>query len=1128
MAAARVQVSLLLQEKETILKEQNQFRNTQRFYIEEITKAVAEQRKFGSHSLEFQNVQHKITEIMQQMYSRIGTPEDAKRCEREWRERLEDIDKKLKMYQSVHLPPNQVGQWGPPNDAYTNEHIPIHSLNTYENESRSSSACKSVHPFTLSDHHGSLYDDKGMASSSISGEDQLPPNIEAADVLEEVHRRHGRLYHPTQFPFQFSQDSDINGHFASTSNTSLPLSQSTNASNYHRHYRVPPAAHYKRNSPSSGSDNASSSSGHYHRESGPASEASFSSINLSQSTTSSRNGYVYRLPRPSLPNSNPGSATNLFPTHQYQMSKKHSLPHGHKQSMPPTNSRPSSSNSKKGKTESNKPNDKDRDSFSLKLEMIMSMMSALPSSSQSNNDAVKLISALSQSSECCAVLRQQTFMSQLIKTLHSNEKPSKELAEVRGKALITLQNIVESNPHTKQRRCERSVLNALNKIRVHCDLLFEFIDSCNYPESLMRMKIENIQQSCNNLLSVVQALLKYSSSKELYRPAILTFGGIQTMARILICDYELPTGGEGKIIQHSSEILAITITILVNLTYGDRDNKVLLCQIPSFLKALTSHICSFNEQIMSKGAQVLRNISCKATTEIKDSLMKSKVASILMEAIEHAKVETTIQHITSALWNLSAHSIDNRYFICEAKNGIEILVSLLSYNSPSGATVVIENVGGVLRNLSNVISQEAKYRKRFYEVGGLDKLVQHLKSRNKVVLGNATGILWNLSARCPDNQKLLWDLGCVPLLDVLQTSPVRNVAENARGALRNLLAFGQSKGWTTWADHGHRRRPQQMYSKSTITLPSGGSYSNIARDPSGRSSAPSASSLYKSSHSLVQFNHKNTMDKLASKHSASHLNNPQDYSPKSDHFAPRFSRVSSAPQPNDEWMNYRPSKHMNSPQSMKKPVMYHPHGAPSSSQIHPANYKRTNSKTSSSHVMKSPNDHSYPYSQSESYDSEVHSISGASLGLSPQLPSEEVVREGGVTYDELDIEIDDHLDDETTISHFRHHSEAESETSDALSIAEQFLRDRESMRRICNPPTASSPSPSKLSPCVHHHKNPGLVEFSRALGTGSLSLDGTTPKGDGLESISESGDVTSRSHTSSISSSVGQEIRTDI
>ena len=474
----------------------------------------------------------------------------------------------------------------------------------------------------------------------------------------------------------------------------------------------------------------------------------------------------------------------------------------------------------------------------MKLEVVMSMMSALSSSSQSDGDAVKLMVALSESSETCSVLRQPMFMSLLIKILHSNEKaPPKEQMEIKSKALVAIHNIVESNSNTKQRRSERSVLNVLNKIRAHCDLLFDFIYSYNHQEPIGNAELDSIQTSCNILTAALRKLLKYSNEKEFHRPAILNLGGLQTMADVIISDYRLPKTQDRKIISHNFEVLVIAITVLINLTYGDINNKLVLCSIPTFLNALMGHVRSFNEQVMSKGAQVLRNLSCKATPEIKDCLLKCNAAVVLMEAVDNASAETTIQHITSALWNISAHSLDNRYKVCLAKNGIETLVGLLSYNSPSGATIVIENVGGVLRNLSNVVSQEAKFRKRFREAGGLSKLVQHLKSRNKVVLTNATGILWNLSARCPDNQKMLWDLGCIPLLDVLQTSPQRNISENARGALRNLLAFGQSKGWTSRVDlpiSSTSNKPRHIYSKSTTILPS----SSEPVDQSGRCSAP--------------------------------------------------------------------------------------------------------------------------------------------------------------------------------------------------------------------------------------------------------------------------------------------------
>ena len=40
---------------------------------------------------------------MQQMYDQIGTPEDAKRSEQMWNERLFKIEERLKMYPNSHL-----------------------------------------------------------------------------------------------------------------------------------------------------------------------------------------------------------------------------------------------------------------------------------------------------------------------------------------------------------------------------------------------------------------------------------------------------------------------------------------------------------------------------------------------------------------------------------------------------------------------------------------------------------------------------------------------------------------------------------------------------------------------------------------------------------------------------------------------------------------------------------------------------------------------------------------------------------------------------------------------------------------------------------------------------------------
>ena len=235
------------------------------------------------------------------------------------------------------------------------------------------------------------------------------------------------------------------------------------------------------------------------------------------------------------------------------------------------------------------------------------------------------------------------------------------------------------------------------------------------------------------------------------------------------------------------DAIAITITILINLTYGDTNNKQFLCGFSDFLPALMHHLSTMDEQILSKGSQVLRNLSCKATQEIKDGLLKCNAAGVLMEAVEYANGETTTQHITGALWNISAHSNEVRHRLCTIGNGIETLVGLLSYNSPSGATVVIENVGGVLKNLSSVISQEEEYRRRFREAGGLAKLVQHLKSKNRTVLANATGIYGICQLGVPKTRS------CFGILDQYHSLMYCNPAR--KGILQRMLGVHCAICW---------------------------------------------------------------------------------------------------------------------------------------------------------------------------------------------------------------------------------------------------------------------------------------------------------------------------------------------
>lgn len=703
-----------------------------------------------------------------------------------------------------------------------------------------------------------------------------PAEVLAA-LSQKPHHNHRKLP-SSKYPMASSLSQDTFNEFRQPyhhSPSSMSLSQTTHPPRLYRHADRP-QYYRKPGSPASSSDTGSMTSSVAHRlGSGP---GSVISITTDSSTRSNPKGL---LPRPPSLASSSGSATSVLPKAGYpsygefsQRSRSDvmgyppfvpSLPTQYdsdtEEAIPtmkpsPMHSRESVAGGRRQSAQREhelRDREKDaklseaykrrregkrlqqleqpripeegnhRDSFTMKLEMVLSVLSlVLSNKDQTDADAARMLLALSQSPETCSVMRQSACMSMLIQIVHNiDRKGERSHREVRAKATEALRNIVESTDNTRQGKYEMCVLGVLEKIRGHCDALFEFVHSFPSTRKVDATERESLQNACDFLIQPVRKLYKYSNEKDHYRPAVLTLGGLQATAELLVVNFRLMTsqkGGQGgaeKPVCHSTKTIAVVISILVNLTYGDVHNKSTLCMFPDLLKALMFHLRLKNETIIASGAQVLRNLSWKATADIKDSLLKCDASVVLMETLQHMKDEQTIQHITSALWNLSAHSMENRDKICATETGLQQLVELLSYNSPSGTTAVVENVGGILKNLSVVIMQHEEYRKKFRHSGGLGKLVQHLKSKNKTVLANATGTLWNLSARFPEDQKVLWDLGCVPLLDVLQTAHHRNIAEYSRGALRNLLAFGKSNGWTSKSDvTAYNIKTQRELSKS--------------------------------------------------------------------------------------------------------------------------------------------------------------------------------------------------------------------------------------------------------------------------------------------------------------------------
>lgn len=232
---------------------------------------------------------------------------------------------------------------------------------------------------------------------------------------------------------------------------------------------------------------------------------------------------------------------------------------------------------------------------------------------------------------------------------------------------------------------------------------------------------------------------------------------------------------------------------LTNVTFSDSGNKALLCSYRKFMRAIVVQLQSSSEELRQVSATILRNLSWHADTASRDMLREVGAVAGLVKAAMVTTEENTLRCILSALWNLSAHSTENKAEICAIEGALEFLVNMLSYHSASDSLAIVENAGGVLRNISSQIAVRDDYREVLRQHNCLQALVKHLKSSNLTILNNICGIVWNLSAKCAVDQDALIKAGAVDLLSSLTSSKHKMIALSASAALRNLLHSAQKR-----------------------------------------------------------------------------------------------------------------------------------------------------------------------------------------------------------------------------------------------------------------------------------------------------------------------------------------------
>ncbi|KAH8311504.1 hypothetical protein KR044_006661 [Drosophila immigrans] len=407
-----------------------------------------------------------------------------------------------------------------------------------------------------------------------------------------------------------------------------------------------------------------------------------------------------------------------------------------------------------------------------KVECVYSLLSMLGS-----NDPLEMSKKfleLSANAQSCATLRRSGCMPLLVQMMHAPDNEQ----EVRKCASLALHNVVHSHPDEKAGRREAKVLRLLDQI----------VDYCSFLKTLLQSGGEAIaDDSDRHPLAAISSLMKVSFDEE-HRHAMCDLGALQVIPNLVHLDHAVH--GPKPEDQCCNSLRRYALMALTNLTFGDENNKALLCGQKQFMEALVAQLDTTGpDDLLQVTASVLRNLSWRADSNMKAVLNEIGTVTALARAAMRNKSENTLKAILSALWNLSAHCSTNKAEFCAVEGALAFLVGMLSYEGPSKTLKIIENAGGILRNVSSHIAVCEPYRQILRQHNCLAILLQQLKSESLTVVSNSCGTLWNLSARCPEDQKFLWDNGAVPMLRSLIHSKHAMISEGSSSALKNLLNF---------------------------------------------------------------------------------------------------------------------------------------------------------------------------------------------------------------------------------------------------------------------------------------------------------------------------------------------------
>uniref|UniRef100_A0A8C8SL93 APC regulator of WNT signaling pathway 2 n=1 Tax=Pelusios castaneus TaxID=367368 RepID=A0A8C8SL93_9SAUR len=411
----------------------------------------------------------------------------------------------------------------------------------------------------------------------------------------------------------------------------------------------------------------------------------------------------------------------------------------------------------------------------LQVEVIFWLLSML--ATRDKDDMSRTLLAMSSSQESCLAMRKSGCLPLLVQILHDTDREPGAPAspgsskDARMRANAALHNIIFSQPDEGQAKKEMRVLHVLEQIRSYSETCWDWLQMQSKDGGPVPIEPQICQATC--------AIMKLSFDEE-YRQAMNELGGLQAVAELLQVDYEMH--------KMSSDPLNLALRRYAGMALTPPPpGGATLSSRRGCMQAIVAQLASESEELHQVVSSILRNLSWRADINSKKILREVGSVTGLMQCALRATKESTLKSVLSALWNLSAHSTENKAAICLVQGALGFLVSTLTYKCQSNSLAIIESGGGILRNVSSLIATREDYRQVLRDHNCLQTLLQHLKSHSLTIVSNACGTLWNLSARSPKDQELLWDLGAVSMLRNLIHSKHKMIAMGSAAALRNLL-----------------------------------------------------------------------------------------------------------------------------------------------------------------------------------------------------------------------------------------------------------------------------------------------------------------------------------------------------